>query len=80
MIGRSIPRIAYDGINKERWIEGNNSFQRVENELSSTYVKVELLALRGKSEREKRKLQIEINKYTPVAFVDLGKIDLSEEE
>lgn len=76
MIGRSIPRIAYDGINKERWIEGNNSFQRLENESSSTYVKVEVLALRGKSEKEKSMLQKEINKHTPAAFTDIGEIDL----
>lgn len=54
MTGRNIPKIAYDGIGKEHWTEGN-IFSQHDN--ISTYVGFESLALRGKSEAEKQEIK-----------------------
>lgn len=76
MTGKSIPKVAYDGMNKEEWVEGNNVFQYAKHDAYSTHVEVETLSSRGKSKKEEMDLQKEESVCKPVAFADIGKIDI----
>lgn len=76
MAGKNIPKVAFNGIEKSRWIEGKDSYMHMYNDPSSTHINYEMLTLREKSSKESSPATLPTQTDKPADFVKLGKINL----
>lgn len=76
MAGKNIPKVSFNGIEKNHWIEGKDSYMRMYNDPSSTHINYEMLTLRGKSSKELSSFDSPAQTDKPAEFVNLGKINL----
>ncbi|MEZ3460685.1 MAG: hypothetical protein K1W23_00640 [Lachnospiraceae bacterium] len=76
MAGKNVPKVSFNGIEKNHWIEGKDSYMRMYNDPSSTHINYEMLTLRGKSSKEPSLVSPPTETDKPVDFVKLGKVKL----
>ncbi len=69
----NIPKISYNGIKPDNWIERRNSYFLYKNSSASTYINWELLVLRNKSKKEVDDEQHQIKK--PIKFVKIFPLE-----
>lgn len=77
MAGKNVPKVSFNGIEKDYWIEGKDSYAHLYNDPSSMHINYELLAMRGTSSKEAASPKTKTVDEKAANFVQLGKVSLN---